>query len=99
MESTKETKPTEPVVEQQEEEKKPLTEEEKREKTKESLQRWIDQMEPRVQSTVERRQIDQLKQMIPLYDKHAFWDSQPVPHNVSVTAVRISVVHLIVGRS
>lgn len=52
---------------------------------KASLSNLISQMEPRVQSAGERRNIDKLKQLLPLYDKHAFWDSQPVPKNLNIT--------------
>jgi hypothetical protein len=43
-------------------------------------------MEPRMRTFEERRNMDRLKHMLPLYDKHAFWDTQPVPKNLSITA-------------
>jgi hypothetical protein len=46
---------------------------------KKSLESMIEQMEPRMRTFEERRNMDRIKHMIPLYDKHDFWDTQPVP--------------------
>ena len=62
-----------------------MTEEQKNQNMKLSLSNLINQMEPRIQSTEDRRNIDRLKQLLPLYDKHAFWDTQPVPKNLNAT--------------
>ena len=62
-----------------------MTEEQKNQNMKLSLSNLIDQMEPRIHSTEDRRNIDRLKQLLPLYDKHAFWDTQPVPKNLNAT--------------
>lgn len=62
-----------------------MTEEQKNQSMKLSLSNLIDQMEPRVETTEDRRNIDRLKHLLPLYDKHAFWDSQPVPKNLNAT--------------
>ena len=70
-----------------------MTEEQKNQNMKLSLSSLIDQMEPRVQSTEDRRNIDRLKQLLPLYDKHAFWDTQPVPKNLNATK---AVRHIII---
>lgn len=51
-----------------------------------SLESLISQMEPRMRTFEERRNMDRLRHMLPLYDKHAFWDTQPVPKNLSVTS-------------
>ena len=64
-----------------------MTEEQKNLQMKLSLESLINQMEPRMRSLEERRNMDRLRHMLPLYDKHAFWDSQPVPKNLNVTAV------------
>ncbi len=53
---------------------------------KKSLESLIDQMEPRMRSMEERRNLDRLKHMLPLYDKHAFWDTQPVPKSLALTS-------------
>lgn len=55
---------------------------------KSSLTQLIDQMEPRVRTVDDRKNIDRLKQLLPLYDPHPFWDTQPVPKNSNVTEVR-----------
>ena len=62
--------------------------EEKQKNMKEGLEQLINQMEPRVQTQNERKNIDKLKQLLPLYDPHPFWDTQPVPKNHNLTDVR-----------
>jgi hypothetical protein len=52
-----------------------LTDEEKNEQMKKSLESLIDQMEPRMRTFEERRNIDRLRHMLPLYEKHSFWES------------------------
>lgn len=47
-----------------------MTEEQKRKNMKDSLQTLINQMEPRVQTAGERRNIDKLKHLLPLYEDH-----------------------------
>ena len=42
-------------------------------------------MEPTVETYEDRQNIDRLKHLLPLYEKHAFWDTQPVPKNMSAT--------------
>jgi hypothetical protein len=63
-----------------------MTEEQKNQQLKQSLEGLIAQMEPRMRSFEERKSMDRLKHMLPLYDKHAFWDTQPVPKNLNITA-------------
>jgi glycylpeptide N-tetradecanoyltransferase len=41
----------------------------------------IEQMEPRARNVEQRRNVERLKHMLPLYEPHAFWDTQPVPKN------------------
>lgn len=64
-----------------------MTEEEKKKSMKESLNTLISQLEPKIQTTGERRNIDKLKHLLPLYESHSFWDTQPVPKNINVTDV------------
>ncbi len=71
-----------------------MTEEQKNQSMKASLTNLINQMEPRIQSTEDRRNIDRLKQLLPLYDKHAFWDTQPVPKSLNATK-KVTNTHLI----
>ena len=52
-----------------------LTDEEKNEQMKKSLESLIDQMEPRMRTFEERRNIDRLRHMLHLYEKHSFWES------------------------
>jgi hypothetical protein len=52
-----------------------LTDEEKNEQMKKILESLIDQMEPRMRTFEERRNIDRLRHMLPLYEKHSFWES------------------------
>ena len=52
-----------------------MSDEEKNEKMKKSLESLIDQMEPRMRTFEERRNIDRLRHMLPLYEKHSFWES------------------------
>jgi hypothetical protein len=44
-------------------------------------------MEPRVRNVDDRKNIERLKQLLPLYDPHPFWDTQPVPKNNNVSEV------------
>jgi hypothetical protein len=81
------------AVEAQQPKYEDMTEEQKNQNMKLSLSNLIDQMEPRIQSTDDRRNIDRLKQLLPLYDKHAFWDTQPVPKNLNATkAVSLTTI-------
>lgn len=59
----------------QRQESSSLTDEEKNEQMKKSLESLIDQMEPRMRTFEERRNIDRLRHMLPLYEKHSFWES------------------------
>ena len=52
-----------------------MSDEEKNEQMKKSLESLIDQMEPRMRTFEERRNIDRLRHMLPLYEKHSFWES------------------------
>lgn len=95
MESKKqEDKPTSEIPKVEEEKKDApvsydpfagMTPDEKRKNMKESIQTLINQMEPRIQTTSERRNLDKLKHLIPLYESHQFWDTQPVPKNTNIT--------------
>lgn len=91
--SNEEAKPIETI--EQEEEKVPISqtqqlssmsEEQKNKTMQSSLKSIIDQMEPRARTVEERRNIDRLKHMLPLYETHSFWDTQPVPKNTALTA-------------
>lgn len=64
-----------------------LSHDEKQQSMKSSLENLISQLEPSIKSTGERRNLDKLRQLLPLYDKHNFWDTQPVPKNLNVTDV------------
>jgi hypothetical protein len=39
----------------------------------------LSQLNSKSSNPNERRQIEMFKQMLPLYEKHDFWDTQPVP--------------------
>ena len=39
----------------------------------------FNQLNARSSNPNEKRQIEMLRQMMPLYEKHDFWDTQPVP--------------------
>lgn len=64
-----------------------MTPEQKNESMKVSLSNLIAQMEPTVETFEDRINIDRLKHLLPLYEKHAFWDTQPVPKNTGATTV------------
>lgn len=57
------------------EQQKQMSEEEKNQQMKIRLEQLINQMEPRLRTLEERKSIDRLRHMLPLYDKHAFWDT------------------------
>ena len=58
-----------------EQQQKQMSEEEKNQQMKIRLEQLINQMEPRLRTLEERKSIDRLRHMLPLYDKHAFWDT------------------------
>jgi hypothetical protein len=55
------------------------SEESKRESVRNSLHQLLGQLNSKSTNPNERRQIEMFKQMLPLYEKHDFWDTQPVP--------------------
>jgi len=54
-------------------------EEEKKSSIKDNLMTLINQLDNRATNPSDRRQLEMIKQMVPLYEKHDFWDTQPVP--------------------
>lgn len=86
--------PAETHVATEEEEKKgpPMTEETKKSSIRDNLMQLVNQMEGRGgYNAADRRQLDMIKQLIPLYEKHDFWDTQPVP---SSSIVRLGFVFI-----
>lgn len=77
--SEQETKPIEQEEEKvstsQTQQLTSMSEEQKNKTMQSSLKSIIDQMEPRARTVEERRNIDRLKHMLPLYDTHSFWDT------------------------
>lgn len=48
---------------------------------KANLMNFINQMSMQDTSYQVRKELENLKQLMPLYDKHDFWDTQPVQTN------------------
>jgi hypothetical protein len=63
------------ALKQRKQDSSSMSDEEKNEQMKKSLESLIDQMEPRMRTFEERRNIDRLRHMLPLYEKHSFWES------------------------
>ena len=50
--------------------------------THENLMNLFNQLNTKARTVQERKQIEMLKQLMPLYQKHDFWDTQPVPSSM-----------------
>jgi hypothetical protein len=98
-EDTQQPAEVEPRIE--EEEKKgaetvPVTEEGKKSSIRDNLMQLINQLDNRQgTSAAERRQIEMIKQMVPLYEKHDFWDTQPVPNTTNVSTTVMRITHIV----
>eukprot|EP00347_Sterkiella_histriomuscorum_P012835 403367044 len=54
-------------------------------KIRDNLKNLYNQLNSRATSNQDRRQLEFLKQLMPLYEKHEFWDTQPVPKNLGAS--------------
>lgn len=43
-----------------------------------NIQKLLEQLSGGARTPEQRKQIEMLKQMAPLYEKHEFWDTQPM---------------------